>query len=286
MPKKHYPVIREFRVGNNAGVPQLNAKIDVMKNLSQINHRLYRQSRMPECSITIDGSAADGTTIEVFALADSWWTMKALQMAKMAWDESNAEEDTMLKGRRARWNDFRVGDGLVATGGGGTGFDLLDAQQYDRDTLATVNFTAGEFDFSTVVDQAGVTKTFSWGAASGARYSIMDEYNASGNTDVDPTTPAAGPYSGLLPNLEAGAAAALQDQGNNPPYNATGYGDGYWVKVGVLHLQSGRQRLSTGFFKAPCGLIALTGAGAVSGEISVEVKKGDYKGIHAPSMLE
>ena len=146
--------------------------------------------------------------------------------------------------------------------------------------------SAGEFVASTVVDQAGVTKSFTWGTGSGTQYSIYDEYDRSGNTDVDPTTPATGPYSGLLPNLEAGAAAALQDQGNNPPYNATGYGDGYWVKVGVLHLQSGRQRLSTGFFKAPCGLIALTNTGALSPDITVEVKKGDYKGIHAPSMLE
>ena len=193
----------------------------------------------------------------------------------------------MLKGRRARWNDFRVSDGLVATAGGGTGFDLLTVAQFDRNTLAAVPFTAGEFVDSTVVDQAGVTKSFSWGAASGTEYSIYDEFDRSGNTDVDPTTPATGPYSGLLPNLEAGAAAALQDQGNNPPYNATGYGTGYWVKVGVLHLQSGRQRLSTGFFKAPCGFIALTNTGALaSPEITVEVKKGDYKGVHAPSMLE
>ena len=286
MPKKHYPVQREFRVANNTGVPQLNAKIDVMRNLSQINHRLYRQSRMPEVSISIDGSAADGTTVEVYALADNWWIHKSLQMAKAAWDASNEEEDMMLKGRRARWNDFRVSDGLVATGGGGTGFDLLDVVQFDRDPLAAISFTAGEFDLSTVVDQAGTTKNFSWGAGSAGTYSIMDEYNRSGNTDTDPTLPATGPYSGLLPNLEAGAAAALQDQGNNPPYDATGYGDGYWVKVGTLHLQSGRQRLSTGFFKAPCGLIALTNTGALSPDITVEVKKGDYKGIHAPSMLE
>jgi len=286
MPKKHYPVQREFRVVNTTGVPQLNAKIDVMRCMSQINHRLYRQSRMPEVSVSIDGSAADGTTVEVYALVDNWWTHKALQMAKAAWDASNAEEDAMLNGRRARWNDFRVSDGLSATSGGGTGFDLLDAVQFDRDTLVPVPFSAGEFDFSTVVDQAGTSMTFSWGAGSATRYSIMDEFDRSGNTDVDPTTPATGPYSGLLPNLEAGAAAALQDQGNNPPYNATGYGEGYWTKVGVLHLQSGRQRLNTGFFKAPCGLIALTNVATVTGDISLEVKKGDYKGIHAPNMLE
>jgi hypothetical protein len=288
MPRKdkHYPVIREFSVVNNTGAPQLNGVVDVPRSLSQINHRLMRQSRIYECSVTVDGNVSDGTTIDVYALADSWWTMKALQMAKAAWDAANAEEKEMLDGKTARWNDFRVLHGLQPTGGGGTGFDVLTAVQFNRNTLANVPFTAGEFDLSTVVDQAGATKRFSWGDADATTYSIYDEYDASGNTSVDPTTPASGPYSGLLPNLTAGAAAALQDQGNNPPYNATGYGFGIWVKVGTLHLAAGRQRLSTGFFKAPCGMIALTNVSDPNANIQISVKAGDYKGVKAPSMLE
>lgn len=279
MPKKHYPVQRKFTVANTTGVPQPHGVVDVMRNLSQINHRLYRQSRIPEVSVTIDANVADGTTVNVYALADNWWTMKALQMAKAAWDESNAEEKMMLGGKTARWNDFRVADGVASA-------DTLTAQQYTAG-LATVDFTAGEFVLSSVIDQAGATRTFTWGPGGAGSYGIYEEYDKSGNTNVDPTTPATGPYSGLLPNLEAGAAAALQDQGNNPPYNATGFGTGIWVKVGTLHLAAGRQRLSTGFFKAPCGLVVLENfAAAINSDVEVEVKKGDYKGIHAPSMLE
>jgi hypothetical protein len=248
--------------------------------MSQTNHRLYRQSRYYEVSVTIDSNVADGTTIDIYALADNWWTEKALQLAKAAWDESNAEEKEMLKGKVARWNDFRVQAGL-------TGFGGLTAQQFSHTTLAAVPFTAGEFDDSQVVDQAGATRTFTWGSPGASEYSIMDEYDASGNTSTDPTTAATGPYSGLLPNLEAGAAAALQQVGNNAPYNMTGYGNGIWVKVGTLHLSAGRQRLSTGFFTAPCGFVAMTGVGWLDNpDIQIEVKRGDYKGVHAPSMLE
>ncbi len=276
---KRYPVNRIVSVAQ-ASPAAANAFADVGALMSQTNHRLYRQSRYYEVSVTIDSNVADGTTIDIYALADNWWTEKALQMAKAAWDESNAEEKEMLDGKVARWNDFRVQTGL-------TGFGGLIAQQFAHTTLAAVPFTAGEFDNSQVVDQAGVTRTFTWGTPGAAEYSIMDEYDRSGNTSSDPTTPATGPYSGLLPNLEAGAADALQEIGNLAPYNMTGYGSGIWVKVGTLHLSAGRQRLSTGFFIAPCGFVAMTGVGWLDNpDIQIEVKRGDYKGVHAPTMLE
>ena len=280
--KKHYPVIRRLTVGATEAPFNLNGIIDVPRLMSQVNHRLYRQSRVYETSVTVDADLPDATTIEVFALADSWWTMKALQLAKTAWDESNAEELKMLGGKKARWSDFRVLHGVASP-------EELVARQF-ASNLNPVQFTAGEFTPSRVVDQAGVTREFTWANTPAAdEYSIYAEYDRSGNTDVDPTTPATGPYTGLLPNLEADAAAALQQVGNEPPYNATQYPSGIWIKIATLHLGAGRQRLSTGFFNAPCGLVVLKNygtAGIGNLDVQVEVKKGDYKGISAKSMLE
>jgi hypothetical protein len=261
--------------------------VDVPKLLSQSNHRLYRQSRYYECSVSLDTDLADATTIDVYALADSWMVQKAYQMAKDAFDESNSEEMTMLNGRIARWNDFRVAAGLVPAVGGIS--DALGANYLKR-TLAATTFTVGEFQLSNVVDQAGTTRDFSWGGADPSTYSIIEEYDASGNTSTDPTTPATGPYNGLLPNLEAGAANALQGDGNEPPYDADDIGQAIWVKVATLHLGAGRQRTSTGFFTAPCGFVAIIGGGTVANvpgvNMTIETKNGDYKGVHAPSMLE
>ena len=280
--KKHYPVIRRLTVGATEAPVNLNGIIDVPRLMSQVNHRLYRQSRVYETSVTVDADLPDATTIEVFALADSWWTMKALQLAKAAWDESNAEELKMLGGKKARWSDFRVLHGVASP-------EELVARQF-ASNLNPVQFTAGEFTPSRVVDQAGVTREFTWANTPAAdEYSIYAEYDRSGNTDVDPTTPATGPYTGLLPNLEADAAAALQQVGNEPPYNATQYPSGIWIKIATLHLGAGRQRLSTGFFNAPCGLVVLKNygtAGIGNLDVQVEVKKGDYKGISAKSMME
>lgn len=277
---KHYPVLRNCML--TQPLPAGNrALVDVPRHLSQINHRLYRQSRVYECSISVDADVQDNTSIDVYALADTWMVHKAYQMAKTAFDESNAEELKMLNGRTARWNDFRVTNGVAGTGS-------YQATTFLKGTLAATPYTVGEFENSIVEDQLGNVKAFSWGNPNSALYSIIEEYDASGNTDVDPTTPATGAYNGLLPNLDATAAEALQDDGNNPPYDATDIGQAVWVKVGTLHLGPGRQRLSTGFFKAPCGMVILDGVGITeyNGSVELEVKSGDYKGVKAPSMLE
>jgi len=284
--KKHYPVQRTTGLTWSGGPLPANFMIDGPKVLSQTNHRLYRQSRYYEMSVTIDTDLPDGSTVDVYALADTWMVQKAYHMAKMAWDESNAEEKEMLNGRVARWNDFRVKHGLVLTGG----IEDVLATNFLKRTLSATPFSIGQFDPSQVVDQAGTARDFSWGDPSASSYSIIEEYDASGNTSQDPQNPATGSYTGLLPNLEAGAATALQGIGRSPPYDANDIGQAIWIKVGTLHLGTGRQRTSTGFFTAPCGFVALSGAGTIIGdnqvEISCEFKRGDYKGVHAPSMLE
>lgn len=278
--KSRTPTQRMISVAQPTGPPAVDSQIDVARILSQTNHRLYRQSRVYDVSVTIDSNVADGTTVDVYALADTWMVHNALQLAKTAWDESNAEEMKMLNGKIARWNDFRVETGLTGVGG-------LDAVNFLKGTLAATPFTAGEFANSRVVDQAGVTKFFSWGAATASRYSIIEEYDASGNTSADPETPATGPYDQLLPGLDPDAAVALQGVGDRPPYDRTDIGQAIWVKVGTLHLSAGRQRLSTGFFPAPCGLVVLRGVGWLNDpDIQVEVKAGDYKGVRSYPMLE
>jgi len=282
---KHYPVQRHVGLTATSPAPP-NLVVDGPRMLSQTNHRLYRQSRYYEMSVSLDTDLPEGTTVDVYALADSWMVQKAYQMAKDAFDQSNAEEKVMLNGRIARWNDFRVEHGLTPAGG----IDTALATNYLKASLAATPFTLGEFSDSLVIDDAGNPHSFTWGNPTLSKYSIIEEYDASGNTDITPNAPATGPYNGLLPGLEPGAAEALQADGNNPPYAANDIGMAVWIKVGTIHLGAGRQRTSTGFFTAPCGLVALLGAGAIIADnatnLSVEFKKGDYKGVHAPSMLE
>lgn len=282
--KKRYPVQRKIGITQSPGPAANSGVIQCATFLSKINHRLYRQSRTYEAKINIDGNLADATTVDVYALADTWWLQGALKLARKAWEESNAEEIAMNNGHVARWNDFRVEADLPG------GFADLVPTLHSRIDLSTVQYVDGEFDFSTVVDQAGVSRTFCLGPPSATQYNIFDEYANQPGTSADPEFPSTGPYSGLLPNLDAQAAAAISDEGNHPPYKADGFESGIWVKVGTLHLATGRQTVSTGFFKAPLGLIALEGIATITPEnavnVSVEMKGGDYKGVMSHSMLE
>lgn len=277
--KKHYPVQRTISVEQDSPAAN-NLEIETSRLLSQINHRLYRESRTYECSVQIDANVADATTVDVYALADTWYLKGALKLAKSAWDISNAEEIEMNNGNVARWNDFRIDAGINAAA-------QAKAVQFARNSLVPTQFTAGQFNLARVVDQAGTNRAFTLGNASATYYSIFDEYDAQPGTSSDPEVPSTGPYSGLLPNLEAGAAEAISSFGREPPYSADGYSAGIWVKVGTLHLASGRQRLSTGNFMAPMGKIVLTGVGFLTEpDITVTVKSGDYKGVMSHSMLE
>jgi hypothetical protein len=279
--KKHYPVQRTISIAQAPGPAANIGYTNAARSLSRVNHRLYRESRIYDCSVTIDGNVADATTVDVYALADTWYLKGALKLAKMAWDESNSEEIAMNNGNVARWSDFRINDGISGAG------DMLPVQ-FDKATLNPNQITDGEFIFSKVVDQAGVSRSFTLGNPSASEYGIFDEYDLQPGTSADPELPSTGPYSGLLPNLSAAAADHISDDGNLPPYRQQGYGDAIWVKVGTLHLATGRQRLSTGFFSAPMGHIALVGVGTIgdAADIQLTVKGGDYKGVMSHSMLE
>lgn len=279
--KKHYPVQRMISVAQAPGPAANIGVIHYPRRCSQVNHRLYRDSRYYELSVTIDGNVADATTVDVYALADTWYLKGALKLAKAAWDASNAEEIAMNNGNVARWSDFRIDDGVA-------GAAELRAVQFNKGTLNATQFTAGDFELSLVVDQAGTGRNFTLGTPTSVQYGIFDEYDNQPGTSADPEVVSDGPYSGLLPNLEAAAAQAISERGNNPPYEKDGYGSAIWVKVGTLHLAAGRQRLSTGFFTAPMGMVVLTGIGSIgeNADLQVTAKAGDYKGLMSHSMLE
>ena len=89
---------------------------------------------------------------------------------------------------------------------------------------------------------------------------------------------------------DADMADFLQTRGELPPYNAEGVGaSAPWVEVAQLSAATTAQKLSTGFFDAPCGFVLIVPQFATSDELdtlSWSVQSGDYKGVHAPSMLE
>lgn len=281
MAKKRYPIQRNLHCIQNA--PNANGLIQASKVLSQANKRLYRQGRFYQIKIDLDQSSLSASPIEVYALRDTWGNHKAYQMAYDVYRKTTAEERSRLsKNTIARWEDFRVAHGITLA------FSEFEAQTYDVGMSASA-LTAGEFLNTQVEDNSGNTMIFTWGAgAAGSSYGIVAEYGLRANTETRPDSGVAEdvPYDTQMQDISNVETQTLKNRGNAPPYAENTFG-GVWEKVTTLRALPGEQRLSTGFFTAPCGLVVIKGlSGQNATPIFIEFKKGDYKGIDAPSMLE
>lgn len=281
---KHYPVVRRGKLFRQSPDPiGPNIEIDIAKNLSKVNRRLYRQGRIYDCKVELDANIENAGQIHVYALADNWMNSRAFKMAyAMYLENTEAERARLKEANLARWEDFRVRSGADIT--------VVDPVQYDE-AFTPVVLTQGEFAISIVVDAAGTQKSFTWGGPTASRYSILEEYDLAGDTQASPPTSTGdAPYSDLMADDHAALGGLLQTSGNFPPYDNTGVIAGSpWVRVATLSTGTS-QKLSTGFFKAPCGLVILDTSGAVTNVnvngLTWEVKGGDYKGVSASSMLE
>lgn len=265
-------------------MPSTSTTLEVRydKLASNVNHRLYRQSRNYCLKVDIDSDLPEGGVVQVYALQDTWMAQKAYQLAKQAFDENSRQELEQLGQNRARWNDFRVASGVSYT--------ALDAVGWDP---SPTRYTGGEYFYSEVTDVSGTTSTFRWVGSGANTFNIIDEYDRTADTDQTPTFgQTAVAYDGLEDEMDDNQMDHLSNEGNNPPYTARNIENQVLTKVATLYVDAGGgNKLSTGYFNAPCGLVFLTTAGGLnattlSEKVYVECKAGDYKGLHAPSMLE
>ena len=278
---KHYPVVKGSPILSGAAA---NTLVDSARNLSVLNRRLYRFGRYYEMKVDVKPHYA-GAPFEVYVLRDDWAVQKAFQMAYQEYlDNTMDERENLSNSQMARWEDFRVRHGVSLA--------LNEAVPVLHTAAGgATSLTGGEFALSKVVDGAGTTRTFSWGAAAADRYSILLEYDKVGNTAFESSSITAdAPYANIDNQVDEATHDNLQADGNAPPYDAAGVNaTSPWVRIGVLGVNAvGSQKLSTGFFTAPCGLILLKGYSDSGGDydVTITAKAGDYKGVHAPSMLE
>lgn len=255
---------------------------DVARNLSVTNHRLYRQGKT--YSVKIDLVPGATAQFNVFALVDTWYIQKAWQLARARYlANTAAERSVMSKQQIARWEDFRVEAGLSGWAGG----YALPAPYSNG--LASVADTDGEFDASEITMADGTTKKgFHWSPSTISRFGLLDEFDKSGDTDLAPSTVSGNKaYSGTEGDVQEATMDDLSARGNAPPYNATSFNTRIWVRVGALNAAAAHGKLSTGYFNAPCGLIAIqpiAPSTELTGQLSMTVQAGDYKGVKAHNM--
>lgn len=281
MKADYYPVQRTMALRSSATEVDYYV-LDVARNLSVSNHRLYRQGKTYSCKIDLDPGGV--VSYAIFALRDTWMVQKAWQLGRSVYLRATADERAVMSEQKiARWEDFRVTAGLS----GHTGGLLLPAQFSNG--LASAADTAGEFADSEITLADGATqRAFTWGATGGTFLGLLEEYDKSGDTNSSPSTfDVDNPYAGTDVGVHELQMDDLAGRGNFPPYDRQNLNARVWVKIGVLNAAAAHGKLSTGFFNAPCGLIAVqpsASSTAVTGELSLTVQSGDYKGVKAHNM--
>jgi len=249
--------------------------------LSMINRRHYPATGVYECNVMLNPTVTAGQ-LNVYVLKDNWDTIGAIRQAYKAYLTATESERAMLsKDQVARWEDFRIAHG--------TGLTEMAPMVYNQG-IGLSSLTLGEFELSTVVDAAGNEKAFTLqGASNSAQYNILSQWSASGNVQTDPVNLTSGaPYGELEESHDSTQSDNLQRDGNTPPYDAFG-NDGItspWTKVATLtNANVGADgRISTGFFRAPLGMVIVTGADANSWGL-LQVREGSTKGIKVHNIL-
>lgn len=249
--------------------------------LSMINRRHYPATGVYEANITVNPQTPG--LVQVFALKDNWDTIGAIRLAyKNYLLATEHERANMSKEQVARWEDFRISHG--------TGLVEMNPMVYEHG-IGLTTMTIGEFELSKATDSAGNTKIFTLqGLGSTTQYNILTEWSESGNVDANPATFGPGaPYQDLDANQNTTQSDDLQTDGNFPPYDRFG-NDGLsspWVRVATLNNDTAAGndgRLSTGFFRAPLGMILITGIDA-NGAVNLQVREGSTKGIKVQNIL-
>ena len=276
---KHYPVVRQASIMGKPGSASNTIKVlHIDRELSKLNRRLYRHGRRYQVKIDMD-HAESGSNFVVLALRDDWAVEKGFQMAYQQYLDNTAEErERISAGQVSRWEDFRTDSGLTR--------QELVSSLWDE-TIAPVPLDSGEFSLSKVVDDSNTERTFTFAPVPAAnQFGVLTEYDKTGGAQASPATSSDTAYAGLTGEDNAATRVHLQGAADNPPYDKNGVNAPTpWVKIAELGATGGAQRLSTGYFNAPCGFVVIYGTGNV-GNFTFEVKAGDYKGVHAPSMIE
>lgn len=288
MPQKaKYPVCRKFTIdtgGTN------DVYVDIGQCLSLINHRLYRQGRLYRCRVSI--TQPTSTSIHaITTLPDTWWARRAYNKVRDLWMTRVANKKALGVEAIGRWNDFKIGYDAAHRSNFTSALKpmlVTDA----TGTQAAMASSNEEWNLSELMDNDGNANTFRFISTTVTSnvVNVLDAYSDIQNIfapDPDESGSGANIYSDFHDGISD--EGTMDDQGDNPPYHETDFPQmevlsGQLISTADMGSPTngqGIQRLSTGYFDAPLGLLRIT-PGA-NEELTIEVQAGDYKGVEAPA---
>ena len=261
-----------------------NHFVSLSDTMSKVNHRLYRMTRKYDVDVKLHNPDR-AVTVKVYALNNTWMLSKAVAYARTAYEKAVKEEKKLLGKQLARWHDFRLN--LNPSDGGVASFTEVHPIFVNMDGITTTALTSGDFELSVARDEDSNT-SYRFGLwESGNQFNILKEYEKAGSTedspdDIEPSAP----YDAIDDEAQTSTFIELQQQGNEPPYNKDSMNDLQLFRhvATLTTTSSGVQKLSTGTFCAPLGLVVFKVEGGTNPEVCIHMKKGKYKGLSSEAM--
>lgn len=306
------PAVRHLRyelVSSAIAGTETSHFIDLAKDLSRINRRLYRSGRVYHVKkITIissntpnAGVPAPGINnrISVSTAPDSWVARNAWHRAKTAWDKMNDTAQGQLAGNIAgTWADFKVW--LTADMAGAT---LVSPLDNGGAPLAA----PGNWDFSQFITPDGTTTDDAFYATllgdhvgvSPDRISVglIRSYGESRATvqNIDPNVPSNASSDPLVNLFDYGTTIDdvvdnLEDHNDAPPYSIVQYPGGSANMTKPLVVQDttvvdGRATMSS--FSAIFGQLEFELKSPIVSDtfsVLIELASGKYRGIKSDTI--
>lgn len=286
--KRYYPVERIFQLKEKTGATAGLRTIEASRLATMANRRLYRQSYVYSIKVDVEAdSAAALAGVKVFALRDGWDLHGAYRWAMQNYYNAMKEE-LQVGGAATRWHDFRVRPGL---------HEATDALMWSTPAVGVTTMGNGtvipenEYDYSTIVDADGNTKSFTLDETTSAtQFGILKEWQKKDRVDADPAGSDTNlSYDGLTSENDGENYTILRSNGAAVPYGEDA-NISPWIEICELkQTSSGAQKLTTGFVNAPLGILMIESTAFALQDppapqylpIVVTLQAGDYKGVKA-----
>lgn len=285
----------------NSGTPgtETSHYIDLARDLSRVNRRLYRQGRdyhVKKITVVSSNTPNGGNRISVGVAHDTWVTRNAwkrgFETFKMMQKEATKQVSGDIKGT---WDDFKVwltpdmenGGSILQPVDNGGGAALPGEWVYSKFTTPDGTTSADDFMatlLGTHIGSAGARRTVS----------LCRSYAESRSTvnSPDPNVLTAASDDPLVNVFDYGTAIDevidnMQDDNDEPPYSLIAYpGAGTNMpKPSIAQdttLVDGRAVM--GSFNAICGLLEFEAKSTVANDtfsVLIELAPGKYRGIAA-----
>lgn len=283
-----------------SGTPgtEVSAFIDLARDLSRVNRRLYRQGRdyhVKRITVVSSDTPNGGNRISFSTCHDTWVSRNAWKRGFETYKLMQKEATKQISGDvKGTWDDFKVylspdhrtGTKLDPKDNGGNDWD---AGEWTYTALVTPDGTTGadEFDLTLLGNHVG---------SAGTRTSVglIRSYGESRATvqGTDPNVPSAASDDPLVNVFDYGTSIdevidLMETQGDAPPYSTVNYpgGANNGQKPSVIQdsvIVDGKT--TVGGFNAICGLIEVEAKTTLPNDvlsILVELAPGKYRGVAA-----